>query len=83
MSRTWHWTGGGTYAPGGLGLVPMNRLKQALELHLKLLVLVARVELADKVTAGLERVAGEAQRRSAESLEQWGKRGETVSFLSD
>lgn len=47
----------------------MDRLEQFPEMSLKLLVRVALVELADKVAAGPERVAGEAQRRSAEPLE--------------
>lgn len=47
----------------------MDNLEHLPEMGLKLLVHVALVELADKVAAGPERVAGEAQRRSAEPLE--------------
>lgn len=47
----------------------MDNLEHLPEMGLKLLVRVALVELADKVAAGPERVAGEAQRRSAEPLE--------------
>ena len=58
-----------THTSRSRGLDSMDSLEQVLEMSLKLLVRVALVELADEMAASPERVAGEAQRRSTEPLQ--------------
>jgi len=56
------------YTPRRLGLLPIDTLKQLLELRLKSLVLGALIELAEKVASGAKSIVAERQRRETQIL---------------